>query len=208
MLKKGFFFGMTLQFAVGPVCIFIFQTASFRGFLTAETTVLATVFIDLIFMLAAIFGIAAVIKCKRIKMGLNLFGAIVLCLFGMSFVANALDANDYYSLGDRVHSRTTSVFLPAILLVASNPLTIVFWAGVFSTRVLEDELKKMEVYVFSLGALCSTLFFLTLVACIGAWIGSFVTPAIMRGMNIIAGILLIGLGAESLLKVWNVRKSI
>lgn len=68
MLKKGFFFGMTLQFAVGPVCIFIFQTASFRGFLTAETAVLATVFFDLIFMLAAFFGVAAVIKCKRIKM--------------------------------------------------------------------------------------------------------------------------------------------
>lgn len=79
-----------------------------------------------------------------------------MCLFGMSFVANALDANDYYSLV----------------------------------------------------ALCSTLFFLTLVACIGAWIGSFVIPAIMRGMNIIAGILLIGLGTESLLKVWKVRKSI
>ncbi|WP_420029300.1 LysE family transporter [Paenibacillus alvei] len=89
-----------------------------------------------------------------------MFGAVVLCLFGMSFVADALSANEYFfRLDNMVHSSTNSAFLPAILLVASNPLTIVFWAGVFSTRVLEEELRKREVCVFSLGALFSTLFF-------------------------------------------------
>ena len=207
MLKKGFLFGMTLQFAVGPACIFIFQTATLQGFVTAVTAVLGTAFVDGVFMLAAIYGVAAAMKFKRIKMGLNIFGAIVLCLFGMSFVAEALSAYEYFfRLDSMVHSSTNSAFLPAILLVASNPLTIVFWAGVFSTRVLEEELRRREVYVFSLGALFSTLFFLTLVAYLGAWAGSFVTPAMMRGMGITAGILFIGIGAKSLLKVRGIRR--
>jgi threonine/homoserine/homoserine lactone efflux protein len=64
-----------------PVCIFIFRTATLQGFLTAVTAVLGTAFVDGVLMLAAIYGVAAM-KFKRIKMGLNIFGTIVLCLFG------------------------------------------------------------------------------------------------------------------------------
>lgn len=43
MLIKGFKFGMLLQLAVGPICLFIFQLASVNGFLIAERGVLVTV---------------------------------------------------------------------------------------------------------------------------------------------------------------------
>lgn len=33
MIFKGVKFGMLLQLAIGPVCIFVFQVASLRGFL-------------------------------------------------------------------------------------------------------------------------------------------------------------------------------
>ncbi len=36
MLFKGFQLGMLLQIAMGPVCLFIFQTASASGFAAAE----------------------------------------------------------------------------------------------------------------------------------------------------------------------------
>ncbi len=36
MLFKGYKFGMLLQIAVGPVCLFIFQAAASAGFATAE----------------------------------------------------------------------------------------------------------------------------------------------------------------------------
>jgi len=43
VLVKGFRFGMLLQFAVGPVAHFIFQTALMSGFMTASTGVIEAV---------------------------------------------------------------------------------------------------------------------------------------------------------------------
>ncbi|SYX83711.1 conserved protein of unknown function [Paenibacillus alvei] len=48
--------------------------------------------------------------------------------------------------------------------------------------------------------------FLTFVAYLGAWARSFVTPAMMRGMSITAGILFIGFEAKALLKVRGIRR--
>lgn len=64
-----------------PVCIFIFQTATLQGFLTAVTAVLGTAFVDGVFMLAAIYGVAAM-KFNRIKMGLNILELSSCALFG------------------------------------------------------------------------------------------------------------------------------
>lgn len=73
------------------------------------TAVLGTAFVDGLFMLVAIYGVAAM-KFKRIKMSLNIFGAIVLCLFGISFVKNTLDANEYFRLDNMIHSSMNSAF--------------------------------------------------------------------------------------------------
>ena len=64
MILKGFKFGMLLQFAVGPVCIFILQMASLRGFYMAEIGVLGVVLIDGIFIICAILGISSIIDKK------------------------------------------------------------------------------------------------------------------------------------------------
>lgn len=40
MIIKGFRFGMILQFAIGPMCIFIFQTGIAHGFWRAVCAIL------------------------------------------------------------------------------------------------------------------------------------------------------------------------
>lgn len=35
MFLKGFKFGMLLQLAIGPICLFIFQTSITKGFFVA-----------------------------------------------------------------------------------------------------------------------------------------------------------------------------
>ena len=51
MITKGFKLGMMLQFAIGPVCVFIFTLGGNRGLLTAELAVLGVAIIDTIFQM-------------------------------------------------------------------------------------------------------------------------------------------------------------
>jgi arginine exporter protein ArgO len=86
MLFEGFKFGMLLQFAIGPVCIFIFQMSSLKGFYIAEKGVLGVALTDGLFIIVAILGIASIIDRKNIKVFLKIFGTIILFVFGLSTV--------------------------------------------------------------------------------------------------------------------------
>ena len=60
---RGFKFGMILQIAIGPICIFIFQTACKYGFFMGEMGVLDAVLVDIIVGIVLIyFAIKLLIK--------------------------------------------------------------------------------------------------------------------------------------------------
>lgn len=67
---RGFKFGMILQIAIGPICIFIFQTACKYGFFMGEMGVLAAVLVDIIVGIVLIyFAIKLLIKKDKEENG-------------------------------------------------------------------------------------------------------------------------------------------
>ena len=62
MIVKGFRFGMILQLAIGPMCIFIFQTSIKYGFLQAEQGVIGTAIVDSLEILLAILGVGMILE--------------------------------------------------------------------------------------------------------------------------------------------------
>lgn len=191
MIWKGFKFGMLLQLAIGPVCIYIFQIASLKGFYTAETGVLGVALIDGLFITVAILGIASIINRKNIKLGLKSFGAVILFIFGLSIVLNQFNINFLPNLSIQNITNSKDVFSRVILLTSSNPLTIIFWAGVFSAKIAEENMKRKDMYSFGGGALLSTIFFLTLIALVGNFAKVFLSTNLIQLLNIIVGFLLI-----------------
>jgi threonine/homoserine/homoserine lactone efflux protein len=191
---------MLLQFAVGPVCLFIFQTASIQGFYAAEAGMLGVAVMDGLFILAAILGIASVIEKKNIRRSLKVFGAIILLIFGMNLVFSLVDINLLPGLRIADSSGTNNAFVYAVILTVSSPLTILFWAGVFATKIAEDSIGRKDIYAFGLGALLSTVFFLTLIALAGSLTQGFVTPIVMKAMNFTVGILFMYFAVKMILK--------
>lgn len=200
MIFKGFKFGMLLQFAIGPVCIFIFQIASSKGFYIAETGVLGATLIDGIFIFAAIVGISSIIEKQNIKLTLKIFGAVVLFIFGLSTILNQFNINFLPSLSIQNTSNTNNAFFHSLIITASNPLTIVFWSGVFLSKISEENMKKKDIYLFAFGALLSTIFFLTLISLSGNFANSFLSTEIIQTLNIIIGFLLIYFSIKMFLK--------
>jgi len=192
---------MLLQFTIGPVCMFIFQSAASSGFAAALTGVAGVALADALFITAAVLGIGSLIerypKAKRL---MKYFGAAVLILFGISTAAAVLGITVIPSMRFSANQGTGSVFLKALLLTLSSPLTILFWAGVFSSKITEENMLRSDMYLFGLGAVLSTLFFLSLVSLIGSLVNSFVGPEVISALNLAVGLLLVAFGIRTLLK--------
>lgn len=196
---RGIRFGMLLQLAVGPVCVFIFQAASSGGFLPAESGVAGVVLADTAYVAAAIAGLAAFVGRQGVRTGLRWFGSAVLCVFGISTILSQFSVNLLPSLG-LAHPSKDSVFLRALLLTISNPLTIIFWAGVFSSRVTEINMTKMDMWLFGLGAVLSTAAFLSAVAAAGSLLKAFIQGGAVMLLNIAVGAVLIFFGVKMALQ--------
>ncbi len=182
---------MLLQFAVGPVCIFIFQVSVLKGFYAAEEGVLGAAIVDGLFIMAAISGMARIIEKDKIKAGLKLFGSAILLIFGLCTVLSVFNIDILPTLNIKQLSNSDDVFLKTVILTVSNPLTIIFWAGVFSTKIIEENMKKNDLYPFGLGALLSTLVSLSAVSLVGSFTKNFLSNGVIDALNLAVGLLLI-----------------
>ena len=63
------------------------------------------------------------------------------------------------------------VFAQAFLLTASNPLTVIFWSGVFAAQTAECHYDKSQLRWFGLVCVLAAAFFLKLEAACGAFAG-------------------------------------
>ena len=198
MIAKGFRFGMILQLAVGPVCLFIFQTAVASGFLAGFSGVLGTVLIDGSEILLAILGVGAILqRSKKSRILLKYGGAMILVLFG---VANILGAFGVTVLPSLSLGQSENVFWQTALLALSNPLTILFWAGVFAAKIVEEDMERGDLNRFGFGCVLSTLFFLSLVSILGA-VSRIVLPSfLITILNIVVGCVMILFGVKNAVK--------
>ncbi len=197
-LVRGFRFGMLLQIAVGPVCLFIFKTSCEHGFIVGEVGVLGVTIVDAIYILSAILGLGVIIdKNEKSKTYLKIFGAIILIIFGVSNILGVFDISIIPSL-DIEFSNSSNIFILAMILTLSSPLTIVFWAGIFSTKIIEYEMERKDMCVFGTGSVLSTLFFLTIVSLLGKISNTFFSKTTIDMLNIIVGISLIYFGIRLL----------
>ncbi|MDI2585593.1 LysE family transporter [Psychrobacillus sp. NEAU-3TGS] len=201
MIWKGFRFGMFLQVAVGPICLFIFQTSATSGFVAAETGVLGVAIIDGFYILAAIFGIGKMLnKYPNVKEVIRYFGAAVLVLFGLSNILGVFGFSIIPSLNFHAEQSVEVIFVQTLVLTLSNPLTILFWAGVLSTKLVEEDFKRKDTYSFGLGAVLATFFFLTIISILGTFLLIFLEPVVLKGLNVIVGIVLVAFGIRTTVK--------
>ena len=191
IIFKGFKFGTMLQLAVGPICIFIFNLGCSQSFANAEFAVVAVTLVDALYILLAIFGITSLITKEAVQKKIKYFGALVVFLFGLNIIFDVFQIgflNLNFSLGANSFSNT---FIKGALLTAANPLTILFWVGVFSTKLAESNNSKKESYLFGLGAILSTFLFLTCVALISSLMTAFIHKNVIASLNILVGVALI-----------------
>lgn len=200
MIFKGLKFGMLLQLAVGPMCLLVFNTSAKYGFWVGMSLVIAIALIDLLYIALSGVGVGAIIDRKNIKTAIKLFGAIVLMLFGANMIANAFHLSLIPNIQLFTEANEKSIFVQGLLLTSSNPLTIIFWSGVFSTQVIENNYNKVQLCYFGLGCVLSTVCFLSFIALLGTLISGFFSEDLMRVLNVCVGCIIIYFGGRLVFK--------
>ena len=201
MIKKyfdGLKFGMLLQLAVGPMCLMVFNTAKNVSFLVALSLVLAIALVDAFYILLAGLGVSKLIEKKNVKAIFKIVGSLVLVIFGLNIILNVFNINLIPGLN--LKPNTANIFIQGLILTLSNPITIVFWGSVLTTKIIDDGLKKKELFIFSIGLVSATLFFLTFIAVLGTILSGFIPESISNVLNVIVGLLIIFFGIKMLVK--------
>ncbi len=199
MIFKGLRFGMLLQLAVGPVCFLVFRASAGYGFWSGWQAALAATLVDAVFVALSGAGAAALLRGEKAKAALRWLGCLVLVLFGFNIVLSALDIPFLPEIALFTVSGG-NFFLQGLVLTAANPLTIVFWSGMFTAQTMQYNWNRRQLFFFAAGCVLSTLLSLTLVAALGGLLGGFLPQIVIRIMNIAVGLVLIGYGAKLLLQ--------
>ena len=95
---------------------------------------------------------------------------------------------------------SNNVFIQGLVLTLSNPITIVFWGSILTTRIVEENLNKKELIAFSIGLVSSTIIFLTFIAISGTILSNYISEIISNILNILVGIIIVFFGIKMIVK--------
>jgi len=192
-ILQGFLFGMVLQLSVGPVCLAVFRKAVEGRLGPALWMVAGVAAADGAYIALALLGVASFLRIDTLRVIVGLAGALVLAVFGVRLIrAEAAPAAAETSGGSLASLRY------GFLLTVANPLTVVFWGGVFAGVAASTELAGSgDVYPFAAGCLLSTLAFLSAVAVFGRSLSPLLSNGkALRWLNRVVGIVLVGFAAK------------
>ena len=199
-LWSGMRFGMILQLAVGPMCLLVFNTASSAGIAAGMATVFAIASVDAAYIALAAFGVSAAMRRASVRNAVSIVGAAVLIAFGVDTILGTLGMSFLPAVSLFSGGSAGGFFAKGALLTASNPLTIIFWGGVFATKASEGGMAGSRLASFGAGCVASTLIFLSSVALASSFAGSFLPESVMRMLNGAVGAVLIYFGIRLFLR--------
>jgi threonine/homoserine/homoserine lactone efflux protein len=201
MIYKGFKFGMLLQIAVGPIFLFIFQTAVSSGFTMAFIGGIGVALADAIYITAAILGIGTLLgRHPNFRKTFEFIGNVILVFFGITIILEISGITLIQSFTFTTTQSAGNIFFKVMLLTLSSPITILFWVGVFANRLADQQLNRKDMTLYGIGAILSTLVFITFVSTLGTFTGNMLPQIVLNLMNLIVGIVLAGLGIKGIVK--------
>ena len=199
---RGFKTGLILQFAIGPVFIFVMNIAVQRSFSDGIATVAGVTAADYVYIALSVVGVGKLLQNDRMKTALGFIAPSVLLLFGVYMMYSVLFAG---SAENVIRNNPSSEFLSAFALTISSPLTILFWSGIFASRAVEYELTRRELAVFAFAAGLATFEFLGSGATLLSSAAAVIHGTVISTLNIPFGVLLMGNGVLRMIRAFRKR---
>jgi threonine/homoserine/homoserine lactone efflux protein len=197
-LMRGLLTGMALQLALGPVFIFVANTAFQSGMAAGLSAAAGATATDFIFITLAMAGLGRLLERERARRFLSAAGSPVLVVFGIMTLRKGLEmkaAMDVVVTGGAIES-----FVASFMLTASSPLSILFWSGIFTARMSEFDSDRRGLLLFGFAAGSATMLFLGAFALFFSAVRIMLPSWLFSFMNILVGLGLVIFGVMVFLK--------
>lgn len=200
LLLNGFRLGMVLQVGgMGPISFLLFQLPSFVPVVHVLIGVWAVTLADAVYIYLSVFGLSALVrKVKDHEIAFKRFVGLLLILIGAMFVRMVFSKGGSEAI-NQTEWLQNNLFWGLFGLTIVNPVTIVCFTGIFSAEIAEHKLSLKQLSVFAFGTLMSTPVFLSFVVVVGAAGHAYFPAVVIKGLNVLVGLLLIGWGIKNIL---------
>lgn len=194
-IVQNIILGISLAAPIGPVNIEVIKRGSKHGFLPAFSLSLGAASADTTYLLLIFFGLSSLLDISAVKTLIWVFGAIILVYIGYQSLKEYFGKIDLEKAGSRSGG---SSFVAGYLITVSNPMTIVWWIGVFGAILGSSvqDVSRVTALLNSLTIIVGVLMWFLTLSLLLHWGKRFINETAMRYISLIAGIVLIGFGVH------------
>ncbi len=195
---SGITFGLALAFMLGPVFFTLLQTSIQEGFRAGLFFAAGVIVSDLLLIVVCYLFASQVNLMNEHRDTMGVIGGLVLCSFG---VVQLLKKTKVVELQDRkkaVHARYT---LRGFLLNTLNPMVLLFWLSVVGIVALREQYSTADELAFFISVIGTVFSTDMLKSYLSVRLKRLLTEKAIRSLNLFTGIVLIGFGAEMVIRI-------
>ncbi|MGJ9382474.1 amino acid transporter [Salipaludibacillus neizhouensis] len=186
--------GLSLAAPIGPVNAAQLDRGIKSGFFHAWLVGLGATVADGIYMILVFLGVVHLVEIPFVQTFLWLFGFFVLVYTGIEALSGA---GKIALINSRTVSEShTKSFLSGFFMSLFNPLTILFWLGIFGS-ILAKTITSFatEQVILYVGAIfLGIIIWDFTMAGFASTLRKFLTPRLLISISVLSGISLIGFG--------------
>lgn len=185
--------GLSLAAPIGPINAAQIDRGIRHGFIHAWLIGVGAVLADGIYMLVVYIGIVKFLEAPLVQIFLWLFGCFVLVYTGIESIKNAGKINLEYT---RNKEPLTKSFVSGFLMSISNPLTILFWLGIYGSILAKtaSAYENSRLILYSCAIFIGLLLWDISMAGVSSSFRNFVTSRLLVMISVLSGLSLIGFG--------------
>ncbi len=193
-LAAGFGIGVLVALQVGPIFLLCARTSARFGFRPGAAIGMGAASVDAAYAVLGALGATVLLQAVPLRLALGLTGAGVLAWMGLRTIYDAFRVR----LGGESELEVVSsgaAYRTGLLATASNPLTILTWAAVFSGAAVSDVAgDPSRAAAFVVGTtLGSLVMHLALAGAMSA-VGSRLNATALRVIDVVSGLGLLAFG--------------
>jgi len=200
-LANGIYWGLLLAVLVGPVLFILIQTGFERG-VKAGVTIAGGMWVsDLLFVLAAFFGLSYLVQATEwpgFDLALGIIGGAVLLVIGFSTLFDNSQANGG---GIVASGKGIGLWLKGFMINSLNPFTIIFWITITTTIVTDSYAGSNEAIWFFVGILGTIVVTDCIKVLLAKGLRNWLNDEHVRWVRRVTGLILLLLGAGFIVRV-------
>jgi len=195
---KGAAAGLLLAVLIGgPVFVGLIKISLEKGFLVGLLFAMGVIISDASYFMLSYLGISQLKDSKLVAQILGAGGGAFMIIFGISLIVKKVKAKEEIDEKIIADSRFKTM-LNGFLINTLNPAALLFWIATVSTVTVEFSNKTRLIFAFFIVSMSFVFGTDVLKAFLAGKVKNIVTPKFMNWLNIVSGIVLMGVGVEKL----------